>query len=42
MHYNRAGFAHTIREAGQVAMGDDIAVRLARGELGATVHGKKP
>ena len=30
-----------IRDAGQVAIGGDIAVRLSRGELGATVREKK-
>ncbi len=30
-----------VRDAAQVAVGDDLSIRLARGELGATVHGKK-
>jgi exodeoxyribonuclease VII large subunit len=30
-----------LRSADQVALGDDISVRLARGELGATVRSKK-
>ena len=30
-----------LRSADQVALGEDIAVRLARGELGATVKHKK-
>jgi exodeoxyribonuclease VII large subunit len=30
-----------VREAAQVALGDDVSIRLARGELGATVKHKK-
>jgi len=30
-----------VRDAAQVALGDDISVRLARGELGATVKSRK-
>ncbi len=33
---------HVLRAADQVALGDDIAVRLARGQIGATVKEKKP
>ncbi|MBZ5514136.1 MAG: exodeoxyribonuclease VII large subunit [Acidobacteriia bacterium] len=32
---------HIVRDAAQVAIGDDLAIRLARGELGATVRDKK-
>jgi exodeoxyribonuclease VII large subunit len=32
---------HIVRDAAQVAVGDDLAIRLARGELGARVHEKK-
>jgi exodeoxyribonuclease VII large subunit len=37
--YDASG--RVLRSAEQVAMGDDISVRLARGELGATVRTKK-
>jgi exodeoxyribonuclease VII large subunit len=30
-----------VRDAAQVAPGDDLSIRLARGELGATVREKK-
>jgi exodeoxyribonuclease VII large subunit len=30
-----------VRDAAQVEVGDDLSIRLARGELGATVRGKK-
>ena len=30
-----------VRDAAQVALGDDLSIRLARGELGATVREKK-
>jgi len=30
-----------VRAAAQVALGDDLSTRLARGELGATVREKK-
>lgn len=30
-----------VRDAAQVAIGDDLSIRLARGEVGATVKGKK-
>jgi exodeoxyribonuclease VII large subunit len=30
-----------VRDATQVALGDDLSIRLARGELGATVREKK-
>jgi hypothetical protein len=30
-----------LRSPDQVSLGDDISVRLARGELGATVRSKK-
>jgi len=30
-----------VRAAAQVALGDDLCTRLARGELGATVREKK-
>jgi len=30
-----------VRDAAQVAIGDDVSIRLARGELGAIVRGKK-
>jgi exodeoxyribonuclease VII large subunit len=36
--YDAAG--NVLRSADQVALGDDISVRLARGEIGATVRGK--
>ena len=29
------------RDAAQVALGDDLSIRLTRGELGATVKAKK-
>ncbi len=32
---------HIVRDAAQVAVGDDLAIRLARGELGAMVNRKK-
>jgi exodeoxyribonuclease VII large subunit len=31
-----------LRSPDQVAIGEDISVRLARGELGATVKNRKP
>jgi exonuclease VII large subunit len=31
-----------VRDAAQVALGDDVSIRLAREELGATVREKKP
>ncbi|MGD0921359.1 MAG: hypothetical protein ABSA70_06275 [Terriglobia bacterium] len=31
-----------VRDAVQVSIGDDLSIRLARGELGATVKDKKP
>jgi exodeoxyribonuclease VII large subunit len=37
--YDAAG--HVLRSADQVAVGEEIAVRLARGQLGATVKEKK-
>ena len=30
-----------VRDAAQVSLGDDLSIRLARGELGATVKEKK-
>ena len=30
-----------VRDAAQVALGDDVSIRLARGELGATVKSRK-
>lgn len=33
---------HIVRDAAQVSVGDDLAIRLARGELGATINSKKP
>jgi exodeoxyribonuclease VII large subunit len=30
-----------VRDADQVSVGDDLSIRLARGELGATVREKK-
>ncbi|MCJ7502864.1 MAG: exodeoxyribonuclease VII large subunit, partial [Acidobacteriia bacterium] len=30
-----------VRDATQVSLGDDLSIRLARGELGATVREKK-
>jgi len=30
-----------VRDAAQVALGSDISIRLARGELGASVRRKK-
>jgi len=30
-----------VRDAAQVALGDDLSIRLSRGELGASVRGKK-
>ena len=36
----RRGYSIT-RAAAQVALGDDLSIRLARGELGATVREKK-
>jgi exonuclease VII large subunit len=36
----RRGYSIT-RDAAQVALGDDLSTRLARGELGATVREKK-
>ncbi len=32
---------HIVRDAAQVAVGDDLSIRLARGELGATVRDRK-
>jgi exodeoxyribonuclease VII large subunit len=32
---------HIVRDASQVAVGDDLSIRLARGELGATVRENK-
>ena len=32
---------HIVRDAAQVAVGDNLSIRLARGELGATVRNKK-
>jgi exodeoxyribonuclease VII large subunit len=32
---------HIVRDAAQVAVGDDLSIRLTRGELGATVRDKK-
>jgi exodeoxyribonuclease VII large subunit len=32
---------HIVRNVAQVAVGDDLSIRLARGELGATVRDKK-
>jgi exodeoxyribonuclease VII large subunit len=31
-----------VRDAAQVSIGDDLSIRLARGELGTTVKDKKP
>ena len=33
---------HIVRDATQVAVGDDLSIRLARGELGAKVGNRKP
>ena len=30
-----------VRDAAQVAIGDDLSIRLARGELGATIKERK-
>jgi exonuclease VII large subunit len=30
-----------VRDAAQVTLGDDLSIRLARGELGASVRGKE-
>ena len=32
---------HIVRDAAGVAIGDDVSIRLARGELGATIRDKK-
>ena len=32
---------HIVRDAAQVAVGDDLSIRLARGQLGATVRNKE-
>jgi exodeoxyribonuclease VII large subunit len=32
---------HIVRDAAQVSLGDDLSIRLARGELGATVRHKR-
>jgi exodeoxyribonuclease VII large subunit len=37
----RDGAGHIVRDAERVSIGDDVSIRLARGELGATVRGKK-
>jgi exodeoxyribonuclease VII large subunit len=37
----RDAHGHIVRDAAQVALGDDLSIRLDRGELGATVT-KKP
>ena len=31
-----------VRDAAQVALGDDLSIRLSRGELGATVRTRRP
>jgi hypothetical protein len=31
-----------VRDAAQVSLGDDISIRLSRGELGATVRSRRP
>jgi hypothetical protein len=33
--------ARHVRDAAQVTLGDDLSIRLARGELGATVMDRK-
>jgi exodeoxyribonuclease VII large subunit len=37
----RDATGHIIRDATRVALGDDVSIRLARGELGATVKSRK-
>lgn len=37
----RDAAGHIVRDAARVEIGDDVAIRLARGELGATVRAKK-
>ncbi len=37
----RDAAGHIVRDAEQVAIGDDVSIRLARGALGATVRDKK-
>jgi exonuclease VII large subunit len=37
----RDALGNIVRDAGRVPIGADISVRLARGELGATVQSKK-
>jgi exodeoxyribonuclease VII large subunit len=36
----RNAHGHIVRDAAQVSVGDDLAIRLARGELGAAVTKK--
>jgi exodeoxyribonuclease VII large subunit len=36
----RDAAGHIVRDAAQVALGDDLSIRLARGELGAKVTKK--
>ncbi len=37
----RDGQGHIVRDAAQVAVGDDLSIRLARGELGAVIRIRK-